>query len=206
MKLEFFQRKSLTLFKIWTILGPKFAAVSLEDFSVVPAPNSLILAIYNGILYYFSTPKNWERASQWFRSYEQFWLLIQQIGLTKTAPLLVTPIEMRVLWTEMKCIQSASRLLNRDWVNKGSLDLSKEVLWVFEDQRARVYRLSKLEVKANSAARPSSNPLPPRGRIFFWPPTPKSSFVDSVSVQESRSTIYVFHLCSKYPHFNRSYQ
>ena len=31
---------------------------------------------------------------------------------------------------ELKYIKSASRLLNRDCVNKGGLDLSKEVLWV----------------------------------------------------------------------------
>ena len=58
-----------------------------------------------------------------------------QIGPTKTAPLLISPIEMRVLWTEMKYTKSAARLLNRNWVNKGSLDLSKEVLWVFVGQR-----------------------------------------------------------------------
>ena len=30
----------------------------------------------------------------------------------------------------MKYIKSAARLLDRDWVNKGGWDLSKEVLWV----------------------------------------------------------------------------
>ena len=58
-----------------------------------------------------------------------------QIGPTKTAPLLINPIEMRVLWTEIKYTKSAARLLDRVWVNKGGLDLSKEVLWVFVGQR-----------------------------------------------------------------------
>ena len=31
---------------------------------------------------------------------------------------------------EIKCIQSAAKLLDIDCVNKGGLDLSKEVLWV----------------------------------------------------------------------------
>ena len=37
---------------------------------------------------------------------------------------------------EMKCIKSAARLLDKDYVNKRGLDLSKEVLWVFVGQRA----------------------------------------------------------------------
>ena len=31
---------------------------------------------------------------------------------------------------EMKYIKKAARLLNRDYVNRRGLDLSKEVLWV----------------------------------------------------------------------------
>ena len=45
---------------------------------------------------------------------------------------------------EIKCIKSASRLLNKDCVNKGGLDLSKEVLWVSVDQRAAVLRAVKV--------------------------------------------------------------
>ena len=37
---------------------------------------------------------------------------------------------------EIKCIESAARLLNIDCVNKGGLDLSKEVLWISVGQRA----------------------------------------------------------------------
>ena len=36
----------------------------------------------------------------------------------------------------MKCIKSAARLLDIDCVNKGGLDLSKEVLWVSVGQSA----------------------------------------------------------------------
>ena len=39
---------------------------------------------------------------------------------------------------EMKCIESAARLLNIDCVNKRGLDLSKEVLWASVGQRAAV--------------------------------------------------------------------
>ena len=31
---------------------------------------------------------------------------------------------------EMKCIKSVARVLNKDCMNKGGLDLSKNVLWV----------------------------------------------------------------------------
>ena len=43
---------------------------------------------------------------------------------------------MRVLWSEIKYIKSADRPLDRDYVNKGESDLSKEVLWVFVGQEA----------------------------------------------------------------------
>ena len=43
---------------------------------------------------------------------------------------------MRSLLTEMKWFNSAARLLDRHFVNKGSLDLSKEVLWGSVDQGA----------------------------------------------------------------------
>ena len=63
---------------------------------------------------------------------------------------------------EIKCIESAARLLNIDCVNKGGLDLSKEVLWVSVDQRAAVLRAVKVGGKKNSANWPGSNPLRPR--------------------------------------------
>ena len=45
---------------------------------------------------------------------------------------------------EIKYIESAARLLNRDWVNKRGLDLSKEVLRASVDQRAAVLQAVKV--------------------------------------------------------------
>ena len=45
---------------------------------------------------------------------------------------------------EIKCIESAARLLNIDCVNKGGLDLSKEVLWASVGQRAAVLQAVKV--------------------------------------------------------------
>ena len=93
------------------------------------------------------------------------------IGPTKTAPLLISPIEMKVFWMEKKYIKSAARLLNRYCVNKGGLDLSKEVLWVSGGQRAaelpaiKVGGLKKiLPIGPAKAKRVQTGPL---GRIFF---------------------------------------
>ena len=46
---------------------------------------------------------------------------------------------------EIKYLKSATRLLNRDYVNRQGLDLSKEV----PEQQS--YQLSKLEVKKNNS-------------------------------------------------------
>ena len=43
---------------------------------------------------------------------------------------------MRSLWMDIKYFKSAARLFERDWVNKGGLDISKEVLWVTVGQLA----------------------------------------------------------------------
>ena len=45
---------------------------------------------------------------------------------------------------EIKCIKSAARLLNIDCLNKGGLDLSKEVLWASVGQRAAVLQAVKV--------------------------------------------------------------
>ena len=50
---------------------------------------------------------------------------------------------------DIKYIKSAARVLNRKFVNKGGLDLSKNVLWVSVGQGQQIYGLSKLEVKKN---------------------------------------------------------
>ena len=76
---------------------------------------------------------------------------------------------------EIKYIKSAARLLDRNCVNKGGLDLSKEVPWVSVGQRAAEL------------------------------PAIKVGSLKKNSVQESRSTFNVFYLHSKYPHFNRTY-
>ena len=61
-------------------------------------------------------------------------------GKKEIHPYYISPIEMRFLRMEIKYIKSATRLLNRDWVNKGGSDLSKEVLWVSVGQRAAELR------------------------------------------------------------------
>ena len=45
---------------------------------------------------------------------------------------------------EIKYINSATRILNRNCVNKGGLDLSKNVLWVSVGQRAADLRAVKV--------------------------------------------------------------
>ena len=71
-------------------------------------------------------------------------------------------------WNEVnlnrdRICKSAARLLDRDCINKGGLDLSKEVLWVSVGQRAAELRAVKVGGhKKNSAKRPNSNPLCPR--------------------------------------------
>ena len=59
-------------------------------------------------------------------------------------PYLINTIEMRSLRMEIRYIKSTVRLLDRVWVNKGGLDLSKKVLWVFVGQRAADLRAVKV--------------------------------------------------------------
>ena len=63
---------------------------------------------------------------------------------------------------EKKYIKSAARVLNRNCVNKGGLDLSKEVLWVSVGQRASDLQAIKAGGKKNSANWPDSNLLHPQ--------------------------------------------
>ena len=65
-------------------------------------------------------------------------------------PYLINTIEMRSLWMETKYIKSTSRLLDRNYVNKGGLDLSKEVLCTC----------------GQSGFEPGQS-----AELFFWPPT-----------------------------------
>ena len=57
-------------------------------------------------------------------------------GKKEIHPNYISPIKMRSLWMEIKYVKSAARLLDRNWVNKGGLDLSKKVLWVSVVHRA----------------------------------------------------------------------
>ena len=67
---------------------------------------------------------------------------------------------------EIKYIKSAARVLNRNCVNKGGLDLSKNVLWVSVDQGAADLRAVKVGgQEKNSAERLGSNPLRPRRAV-----------------------------------------
>ena len=72
---------------------------------------------------------------------------------------------------EIKYIESAARVLYRDCVNKGGLDLSKEVLWVSVGQRAAELQAVKvggqqkiLPVGLAWAKRVRTGPL---GKILF---------------------------------------
>ena len=90
-------------------------------------------------------------------------------------PYSINTIEMRSPWTEIKYIKSAARVLERDCVNKGALDLSKVVLWVSIGQRAadqwavRVEGQRKILLIGQDRTRFFRNG--PIGRIFLRLPT-----------------------------------
>ena len=80
-----------------------------------------------------------------------------QIRAPKNAAYYVSPIEIGVFWLEIKCLKSASRLLNRVWFERQGLDLSKEVLWVSVCQRAAKLPAGKVGgLKKNSAMWPGA--------------------------------------------------
>ena len=72
---------------------------------------------------------------------------------------------------EIKYIKSAARVLNRDCVNKGGLDLSKNVLWVSVGQRAADLQAVKVgglkKIRPFGPARATRVRDRLRGRIFF---------------------------------------
>ena len=76
---------------------------------------------------------------------------------------------------EIKYIKSPSTLLESVYVNKGGLDLSKEVLWVSVGQRAP--ELQAVKVGGQQKILPIGPTWAKRvrtgliGRIFFRPPT-----------------------------------
>ena len=64
---------------------------------------------------------------------------------------------MKVIWTEKKYLISTARLLDRDYVNRKGLDLSKEVLWVSLGQMEGELPAIKVgDLKKNSAAQPGA--------------------------------------------------
>ena len=79
---------------------------------------------------------------------------------------------------EIEYVNSAARFLNRTWVNKGGLDLSKEVLWVSVGQRAAELQVVKVgdqqKILVSGPVRTRFTPAGPLGRIFFdlqlWQP------------------------------------
>ena len=72
---------------------------------------------------------------------------------------------------EMKYIKSAARVLNRDIVNKGGLDLSKNALWVSVGQGAADLRAVKVggqkKILPRGRSRTRAARARPNGQIFF---------------------------------------
>ena len=72
---------------------------------------------------------------------------------------------------EIRYIKSAARLLDRDVVNKGGLDLPKEVLWVSVGQRALELQAVKVggqqKILPSGPVRTRFARNGPIGRIFF---------------------------------------
>ena len=66
---------------------------------------------------------------------------------------------MKVIWTEMKYIKSTARLLDRNYVNRKGLDLSKEGLWVSVGQRAAELPAVKVGGEKKSANWPGAGEL-----------------------------------------------
>ena len=72
---------------------------------------------------------------------------------------------------EMKCIKSVARVSNKNCVNKGDLDLSKNVLWVSVGQGVADLQAVKVECQKRflpiSRVRAPFARNEPIGRIFF---------------------------------------
>ena len=112
-------------------------------------------------------------------------------GKKEIHPYYISPIEMRSLWMEIKCVKSATRLLDRIWVNKGGLDLSKEVLWVSVGQRAADLRALKVggQKKFYRLARfEPASPAMGRSAHLFWHPTLTAHRFDALWPKEIHST------------------
>ena len=85
-------------------------------------------------------------------TYARFSLSRYIQGKKEIHPYCISPIEMSSNRMEIKYIKSATKLLGREWVNKGGLGLSKEVLWVSVGQRgAKLPAVKVGGLKKNSA-------------------------------------------------------
>ena len=108
-------------------------------------------------------------------------------------PYIINTIEMRSLWMEIKYIKSTARVLNRNCVNKGGLDLSKEVLWVSVGQRAADLRAVKVgdQKKFCWSAHCGRSGFKPGqlAEFFFWPPTLKARRFAALWPTEIHSTL-----------------
>ena len=138
---------------------------------------------------------------------------------------------MRSLWQGKTYLSNASSLLDRDWVNKWGLDLSKEVLWVSLCQRAA--KLQAVKVGGWSycpGIEPGLRSCGPRwaawqdffqisnfDSLYFCRPLIyrdpqylfgkiKTSPVDKKSVQKTSSIFRIGFAWSKWPHFNSAYE
>ena len=104
----------------------------------------------------------------------------------------ISPIEVRSLWTKMKYVRSAARLLNRNCVNKRGLDLSREVLWVSIGQWATDLQAVKVggqkKILPISPARAIRVRTGAIGRIFFLPPTLTACKTAALWPTETHST------------------
>ena len=70
----------------------------------------------------------------------------------------------------IKDLKSPARLLDKDWVNKIDLDLSKEVLWVSVGQKVTVLWAVKVRGKKKFYQSPRFEPalpVPGRSAEFF---------------------------------------
>ena len=106
------------------------------------------------MLFLPSNLPNGYQSSLKFRWFE--WI---QIWAPKTAAYYRSPIEIGVFCLEIKCLKSATRLLNRVCVSRRGLDCSKEVLWVSLCQKAAKLPAGKVGgLKKDSATWLGSGP------------------------------------------------
>ena len=93
---------------------------------------------------------------------------------------------------EIESGKSASRLFNKDYVNKGDLDLSKEVLWVIVGQRAVelwAVKVGSQKGFCHSAWFEPALPTPGRAAEFFLPLMPRPSAQTKYFLSRTKSDL-----------------